>query len=348
MLLTYILTLGGIQGLILSFIIYLKKPSFQANKFLAFFIFILGLGCLFDNNLHPLSLDLFIWVWAGNSLLLSPLLYLYISFFIKPRPISPGILGHFICFFLIKGLMIFVHVQNAYQDDAVISLGTFLNYFLILYNLIYIGLGFKLLAADQGKRESKKLLGLVRSLLWIFAAYNFVFFIRRIMSQLYLVEWSFLENYLYLGVAILIYLISAKIIYQPDFLYLKEKYAKSSLSKQDIEKYGLKIKEYFEKQRAFIDPEFNLNRLSKDLALEKHKVSQILGDYFEASFYDLLNQYRIEEVCRQLLSSRQENYSILGIAFDCGYQSKSSFNTAFKKIKGITPSAFIRQHKNPK
>ncbi|MDW3652142.1 MAG: helix-turn-helix domain-containing protein [Bacteroidia bacterium] len=347
MLLNYILTLGGIQGLILSFIVYFKKPGFLANKFLAFFIFILGLGCLFDNNLHPLSLDLFIWVWAGNSLLLSPLLYLYISFSLNPRPVNPGILGHFLCFFLIKGLVIFVHVQNVYQDDTFIFLGTFLNYFLILYNLIYIGLSVKLLAADQRKRANQKLLALIKSLLGIFAAYNVLFFIRRIMSQFYLLEWSFLENYLYLGAAILIYLISVKIIYQPDFLYQKEKYAKSSLSKQDIEKYGLKIKDYFENQRIFVDPEFNLNRLSKDLALEKHKVSQILGDYFDASFYDLLNQYRIEEVCRQLLSSRHKNYSILGIAFDCGYQSKSSFNTAFKKIKGVTPSAFIRQQKNP-
>lgn len=347
MLLTYILALGGIQGLILSFIIYLKKPSFLANKFLAFFIFILGLGCLFDNNLHPLSLDLFIWVWAGNSLLLSPLLYLYISFFLKPRPVTVGILGHFICFLLIKTLVIFVHVQNAYQDETFIFLGSFLNYFLIVYNLIYIGLSVKLLAAEQVKKENKKLFGLIRYLLWIFAAYNLIFFLRRIIIQMYTLDLSYIENYLYLGVAITIYFISAKIIYQPDLLSLKEKYAKSSLSKQDIEKYGRQIKQYFENQRAFVNPEFNLNLLSRDLDLEKHKLSQILGDYFDTSFYDLLNQYRIEEVCRQLLSSRQKNYSILGIAFDCGYQSKSSFNTAFKKIKGITPSEFIKQNKNP-
>ena len=347
MLLNYILTLGGIQGLILSFIIYGKKPGPQANKFLAAFIFILGLGCLFDNNLHPVSLDLFIWVWAGNSLLLSPLLYLYISFFCNPRAVPPKILGHFICFFLIKGLVVFVHLQNAYQDEAFIFLGAFLNYFLILYNLLYIGLSIKVLAAEQGKKENKKLFGLIRALLWIFAAYNLIFFLRRIISQLYTPDMSFIENYLYLGAAITIYFISAKIIYQPDLLSLKEKYAKSSLSKQDIEKYGRKIKQYFENQRAFVNPEFNLNLLSRDLDLEKHKLSQILGDYFDTSFYDLLNQYRIEEVCKQLLSSRQENYSILGIAFDCGYQSKSSFNTAFKKIKGITPSEFIKQNKNP-
>ena len=345
MLLTYILTLGGIQGLILSVIIYFKKPAFLANKFLAFFIFVLGLGCLFDNNLHPLSLDLFILVWAGNSLLLSPLLYLYISFFLKARPLTRAILGHFICFFLIKGLVIFVHFQNAYQDEAFIFLGTFLNYFLILYNLIYIGLSFKLFAAESGKKENKKLFGLIKSLLWIFALYNVIFIVRRIMSQADVWEWSFMENYLYLGAAIIIYLISAKIIYQPDLLIQKEKYAKSSLSKQDIETYGLKIKNYFETKRAFINPEFNLQLLSKDLALEKHKVSQILGDYFNASFYDVLNQYRIEEVCRQLRSSSHKNYSILGIAYNCGYQSKSSFNTAFKKIKGITPSEFILQHK---
>lgn len=345
MLLNYILVLGGIQGLILSFIVYYKQPRFISNNFLAFFIFLLGLGCLFDNSLDLVSFNTYIVVWAGNSFLFAPILYLCIKYFIEDKPLTCPLAYHFICFLLIKGIVVFSHFQSTYEAESFTFLGTFLNYFLIVYNLLYIGFCFRLFVVNRKKIENHKVFGLIKSLLWVFTLYNVIFFVRRMINQFYQVELASFENYLYVGVAIMIYSISIKIIYQPDLLHRKEKYAKSSLKKWDVEQYGRSIKEYFETQKAFINPEFNLDLLAKEIGLEKHKVSQVLGDYFHASFYDLVNQYRIEEVCKQLLSVSHQKYSILGIAYSCGYQSKSSFNAAFKKLKGVTPSAFIGQYK---
>ena len=58
------------------------------------------------------------------------------------------------------------------------------------------------------------------------------------------------------------------------------------------------------------------------------------------SFFDFINSYRVEEVKKQLADTAMANRNILGIALDCGFNSKATFNTAFKKFTGMTPSAY--------
>ena len=81
--------------------------------------------------------------------------------------------------------------------------------------------------------------------------------------------------------------------------------------------------------------------IQQALKLEKHELSQIIGGYFNKNFYDLLNYYRIQKVCDQLLKVENRKFNLFGVALNCGYSSKSTFNAAFKKVKGVTPSQFV-------
>ena len=101
---------------------------------------------------------------------------------------------------------------------------------------------------------------------------------------------------------------------------------------------------------AIIDPDFNLNRLSKLVNSNTKYVSVIINDTFQKNFKTLLNESRIREVCRRL--SDDEHYgqlTIAAIANGVGYNSMNNFITAFKRITGMTPSKYrqlaIKQHK---
>jgi AraC-like DNA-binding protein len=93
-------------------------------------------------------------------------------------------------------------------------------------------------------------------------------------------------------------------------------------------------------EKPYLKPNLSLSDLSLMLGISSHNLSEIINTQLKKSFYDFINSYRIEEVIRLMKEDKNEAYSILSIAFDSGFNSKSSFNMIFKKLKGQTPSHF--------
>ena len=345
--LSYILVLGGVQGLILSLVILVKEKHF-ASRFLAAFIGMLALGCFFDNSLNFINVFYHVIFWAGNSFLIAPLLYLYAKFTVHPNDRPHETIKFFIPFVVIKSIVLISYVYDDSHHELWIIVGAILNFSLIIYNLLYIYSSYKLVKDKLSKHENANYKQLILTLLGVFTFYNIVFLIRRVSDLFFRIETSFFENYLYLGVVFLIYGISAIIIYRPEVLQRKKKYQKSSMSEERIAEHGEAIRLYFASTKSYTQSDYNLEALSTHLNLKKHQVSQIISEHFGITFYELLNQYRIEEVCHRIRSGDTNKWSILGIAFDCGYQSKSSFNNAFKRINGITPTEFEKRNRNKK
>jgi AraC-like DNA-binding protein len=112
------------------------------------------------------------------------------------------------------------------------------------------------------------------------------------------------------------------------------------LSAKQIDQIGSSAISYFEDSKDYLDPNFKLSRLAQALAIPKHHLSQVLSLGLQRSFYDLLNQYRIKEVVARLNDPGYDHQTIIEIAYGVGFNSKSTFNTAFKKYMGQTPSAY--------
>jgi AraC-like DNA-binding protein len=74
--------------------------------------------------------------------------------------------------------------------------------------------------------------------------------------------------------------------------------------------------------------------------LSTHHLSQLLNQQLHITFYDYINQYRLEEVKQALWDPQEDHLTILALAFEAWFKSKSVFNEAFKKYTGITPSAY--------
>jgi len=121
------------------------------------------------------------------------------------------------------------------------------------------------------------------------------------------------------------------------------KYKSSPLSSSDKNHYAETLRQIMISEQPFLDPDLKLADLAEQLLLPAHHLSQLLNEEFGQSFFDLINHHRIEEFKRRLVDSRSAHLSILGLAMEVGFNSKSSFNTAFKKETGLTPSEFKKQ-----
>ncbi|MGB5190286.1 helix-turn-helix domain-containing protein [Robiginitalea sp.] len=97
-----------------------------------------------------------------------------------------------------------------------------------------------------------------------------------------------------------------------------------------------------EKDRLFLQPDLNLHELSQHLQASKPLVSATINHVFQQNFNDYINNLRIEEFIR-LYRENHEKYTLLALAYDSGFNSKATFNRAFKKSKGTSPIEFLRQ-----
>ncbi|MBN1988266.1 MAG: AraC family transcriptional regulator [Bacteroidales bacterium] len=116
------------------------------------------------------------------------------------------------------------------------------------------------------------------------------------------------------------------------------RYQGSALSAAQAKEYAQTLSELMEKNQYFLEPELSLGKLSVETGISGKYLSQIINQQLQKSFYDYVNGLRIQHAC--LLLSTQESKTIQEIMYQSGFNSKTAFNTAFKKHKGITPSLF--------
>lgn len=120
----------------------------------------------------------------------------------------------------------------------------------------------------------------------------------------------------------------------------KVKYAGSTLKEKEADKYSEQLMEYMRLKKPYLNPELTLAQLASEIDVSTHHLSQIINEQFKLNFFEYINQFRVEEVKTRINDPKFENYSLLGIAFDSGFNSKSSFNRIFKKSTNQTPSQY--------
>lgn len=94
--------------------------------------------------------------------------------------------------------------------------------------------------------------------------------------------------------------------------------------------------------RPYLNPELTLSQLAKDLNMSRSQLSHLINGGVGDNFYDFINKFRVEEVKRLMVLPKVKNYSLLGIALEAGFKSKSTFNLIFKRFTGLTPGQYRR------
>jgi len=125
---------------------------------------------------------------------------------------------------------------------------------------------------------------------------------------------------------------------------IKPKYYSSNLQDTQKEKYQSRIIDYMLSDKPFLDPEFTISQFSNQLNIPSNHVSQIINEKLNINFLDFVNKYRVEEAKTKLKDEKMNHYTIVTIAFDSGFNSKTAFYSAFKKHVGSTPSQYRKEN----
>tara|TARA_R110001599_G_scaffold298861_2_gene503663 strand:- start:3113 stop:4156 length:1044 start_codon:yes stop_codon:yes gene_type:complete len=117
----------------------------------------------------------------------------------------------------------------------------------------------------------------------------------------------------------------------------------SLVSSKDLQNSSIlfeRIKRLIEDNEGYLNPDLNLNLLAKEIRLSSHQLSKLINEHAKKNFNDFLNYYRIKKSQELLADKTNSHLTISSLALDCGFNSLSSFNSAFKKVSGTTPSAY--------
>ncbi len=120
-------------------------------------------------------------------------------------------------------------------------------------------------------------------------------------------------------------------------------YVRSGLSEQDAEHYVASLLAFMEEEQPYLRGDLTLGDLADKLSISAHNLSEVINTRLEKNFYDFVNGYRVQEVQRKLTNPSHKHFTIMALAYDAGFNSKSAFNSFFKKSTGMTPSEYRKK-----
>ena len=151
------------------------------------------------------------------------------------------------------------------------------------------------------------------------------------------------NTYLLLVIAFFFYFIAFKLLSNGKEILPKNeinKYKNSNLNPKLIQQYKTDLISSMEKDKLYINGKLSIQDVSSSLGIPRQYISEVLNEHMDTNFQDFINQYRVEEFIIRLKNDQNNHFTLLGIATDVGFNSKSSFNAIFKKYKGLTPTQF--------
>jgi len=159
-------------------------------------------------------------------------------------------------------------------------------------------------------------------------------------------------SYIFTGVSVFVILIGFFGVQQRDiFSYVKPlkqspteekkaKYASSGLSAEIAQDLYKNLINQITQEAYYKESSLSLNELAQKLNISPNYLSQVINEKEGKNFFDFINAFRVAEFKRLVAIPTNQQYTLLALAYDCGFNSKSSFNRSFKKHAGLTPSQY--------
>jgi AraC-like DNA-binding protein len=134
-----------------------------------------------------------------------------------------------------------------------------------------------------------------------------------------------------------------KKLFPKDLFGLKKEAAKKKalLDEETAANYKAKLQQLIETEKSHLNPDVSLRLLAGELGIHSNQLSWLLNDGFGKNFNEFINHYRVEEFKTLAKLPENAHLTIMSIAYDCGFNSKTVFNTYFKKEMGLTPKQFL-------
>jgi len=104
--------------------------------------------------------------------------------------------------------------------------------------------------------------------------------------------------------------------------------------------YIKRLEDYTQKEKPYLDANLTVDKLAAQTHIPRHYLTQILSEQLNKNFYLYINEYRINKVKQLLEETETQNMTLLEVAYESGFNSKSTFNSIFKKITNMTPTQY--------
>ncbi|HEY0320009.1 MAG TPA: helix-turn-helix domain-containing protein [Pyrinomonadaceae bacterium] len=360
--------LGATQALLLACALFsTKRGNRTTNRLLAVFAAVIAIsigGVSLSKTPYILSLPHLRLIHQPFYFLGAPLLFLYIRALILRKPaFEKKDLLHFIPFGLCIIYLMPFYLQSGANKTISVRLYNSAQWYrirsalLLLQFLIYLILIIVMLVRYSHKEKrrdavdavtEKTILFQTRFLLVTFLALWAIGVLHYIASLLSTTYFNTPETDLIipLGITAFVYALAYLGLRKPEGLTVvgdqqpARRYETSSLTPERSERYIQKLLHCMETEKPFVDGELTLQKLAKKLSISPQHLSQIINERLNQNFVDFINTYRVEEAKKRLVAPAKKHYTILAIAEEVGFNSKSSFNLVFKKHTSMTPSEF--------
>ena len=358
--------LGVAQALLLgAALLTVKRGNRIANRFLAAFVIVIAIcvgGATMATDRFIPQYPHLLKIQDPFMLLGAPLLFLYVGTLIKGRARSgKKDLLHFLPFALsFLGLLPF-YVQSA--EAKLFSVGSYYDFWarwsairsvtLIVQFIIYLSLiawmfvGYSRKLKRQTSPAEESALFQVRFMLatltaiWVFGTLKFL-----LIEIFPAYNTETVDLLIPASLSLFVYAMGYLGLRKPEGLTGREelppprRYEKSTLTLERADTYVQRLLDLMKTQKPYMDSGLTLQKLAKALAISPHHLSQTINEQLNQSFIDFINAYRIEEAKRMLVDPEKKHYSILAVSEEVGFNSKSAFNTAFRRHANMTPSEF--------
>lgn len=347
-----------------------KRPREHHDNILIAWLIYLG---LFIGIYSVYSHELFVHFGVFSNSFLSlfmlhgPFLYLYISALIsESRPRMMHILIHLMPFLLFNLYIIYSSFNPALAEEVNIDrvsgdydIPVLYKFFLILtalsgpfYFLLSMRLFRKMDSEILNDYSSMKVSpGWLKKLIIVFGIVWTSLIIVTIVHHVFnMFSMVFCTDGLFLSLSVFVILIGYFGLKQRVILSFGEvnhgttggkvKYAGSKLVDKDSERYQSELSAYMMQEKPYLNPELTLAQLAESTGIPSYHLSQVINERFKKNFFDFINSYRVEAFKAMVADSKYSNLSLLGVAFECGFNSKTAFNRVFRQVTGTTPSEY--------
>lgn len=331
-----------------------------ANRWIALFVLIMGtafLGIYFNNT-----------TFSSLQFILPPCLYLSTLYFVEPLRVFKKKDGlHFVPFLLCLILQVtWAPTGQDLMTTTLFEAGNFIFFtrdLLPFQFLIYIVFCYRVLIVH--KRNLKLITAalkainldwlryflLILSVISVFWINDAVFgfpFLLKVMPVIYTGAVFFLAYFSIRQGAVFDFN-KTELKEISDLLehpLADERQKTERLNDKEFVLFSEKLNQLMTSDQVFLNNELSLPGLAGLLGLSIHDTSYLINRLTGDNFYTFINQYRVEEAQKQLIGGRMDELNMVGIAFASGFNSKTAFNTAFKKYTGCSPTAYIKQQKS--
>jgi len=283
----------------------------------------------------------------------APLLFLYVKALTSKTRLGWKALLHFVPAVLAVLYLVPFYMQTAEYKRSTLPTtdwyyarsGIVITQFLIYLVLIVIMLArYSRKVKPQSSPYEKAVRFQIRCLVVSFFALWIVGISRYGVDLLYPAYMRETALIVPLGATVIVYILAYLALKNSEVLDEKpspeKKYERSSLTPEQSARYLKRLKHAMEQEKLYTDGNLTLQKLSAKLSIPVQHLSQVVNEQLNQNILDFINMHRVEEVQRRLVDSDLKHLSILAIAEDVGFNSKSSFNAVFKKHTNVTPSEF--------